>query len=92
MFPTDIKLIAGQMAALYTFAISNLSTPLSDNAREITCCYGCHCTKSPAAREVCSAKWVIDDYTFDLASMAHVLGEQFAAAHARAAATIAASQ
>ena len=32
-----------------------------------------------AAREVCSAKWVIDDYTFDLTSMAHVLGEQLAA-------------
>ena len=27
--PTDTKLIAGQMAALYTFAISNLSTTLS---------------------------------------------------------------
>jgi hypothetical protein len=32
-----------------------------------------------AARKVCSAKWVIDDYTFDLTSMAHVLGEQLAA-------------
>jgi hypothetical protein len=27
--PTDTKLIAGQMAALYIFAISNLSTTLS---------------------------------------------------------------
>ena len=32
-----------------------------------------------AACEVYSAKWVIDDYTFDLTSMAHVLGEQLAA-------------
>jgi hypothetical protein len=31
-------------------------------------------------REVCSAKWVIDGDTFDLAPMAHILGEQFAAA------------
>jgi hypothetical protein len=29
---------------------------------------------------VCSAEWVIDDYTFDLAPMAHILGEQLAAA------------
>jgi hypothetical protein len=29
---------------------------------------------------VCSAKWVIDGYTFDLAPMAHILGEQLAAA------------
>jgi hypothetical protein len=74
--PTDTKLIAGQMAALYTFAISNLSTTLSrQRAGNSFGCYGCHRTKSAAAREVCSAKWVIDDYTFDLASMAHVLGE-----------------
>jgi len=45
--PTDTKLIAGQMAALYTFAISNLSTTLSrQRAGNSLGCYGCHRTKS----------------------------------------------
>ena len=29
---------------------------------------------------VCSAEWIIDGYTFDLAPIAHILGEQLAAA------------
>jgi len=29
---------------------------------------------------VCSAKWIVDGYTFDLAPVAYILGEQLAAA------------
>ncbi len=29
---------------------------------------------------VCSAKWVVDGYTFDVAPLAHILGERLAAA------------